>query len=81
MEHSADPPTQWSSLLKNGEKVLTENELLHVPHPLYSPELAPPDFWLFGRIKTGLAGRSFAEPEENSGFLGGGSSMRARRSF
>jgi hypothetical protein len=26
--------------------------------------LAPSDFWLFGRIKTGLAGRSFAEPEE-----------------
>jgi hypothetical protein len=26
--------------------------------------LAPADFWLFGRIKTGLAGRSFAKPEE-----------------
>jgi hypothetical protein len=36
----------------------------HIPHPPYSPDLAPSDFWLFGRIKTGLAGRSFAEPEE-----------------
>jgi hypothetical protein len=24
----------------------------------------PSDFWLFGRIKTGFAGRSFAELEE-----------------
>jgi hypothetical protein len=41
-----------------------ENQLLHVSHPPDSPDLAPSDFWLFGRIKTGLAGRSFAEPEE-----------------
>jgi hypothetical protein len=26
--------------------------------------LASSDFWLFWRIKIGLAGRSFAEPEE-----------------
>jgi hypothetical protein len=46
------------------EQLFIENQLLHVPHPPYSPDLAPSDFWRFGRIKTGLAGRSFAEPEE-----------------
>jgi transposase len=46
------------------EQFSIENQLLHVPHPPYSPELALSDFWLFGHIKTGLAGRSFAEPEE-----------------
>jgi hypothetical protein len=45
------------------EQFLIENQLLHVPYPPYSTDLAPSDFWLFGRIKTGLAGRSFAEPE------------------
>jgi hypothetical protein len=46
------------------EQFSIENQLLHVPHQFYSPYLAPSDFWLFARIKTGLAGRSFAEPEE-----------------
>jgi hypothetical protein len=26
--------------------------------------LVPSDFWLFGPIKAGLTGRSYAEPEE-----------------
>jgi hypothetical protein len=52
------------SLLKSDGTVFIENQLLHVPHPSCSPDLAPSDFWLFGRIKTGLTGRSFAEPEE-----------------
>jgi hypothetical protein len=45
------------------EQFLIENQLLHVPHPPCSPDLDPSDFWLFGRIKAGLGGRSFAEPE------------------
>jgi hypothetical protein len=45
-------------------RVSFENQLLHVPHQPYRPDLALSDFWLFRRIKTGLAGRSFAEPEE-----------------
>jgi hypothetical protein len=48
-----------------------ENQLLHVPHPPHSPDLAPSDSWLFGPIMTGLAGRSFAEPEELSELLQG----------
>jgi hypothetical protein len=50
--------------LKVMEQVSIENQLLQVPHPSYGPHLAPSDFWLFGCVKTGLAGRNFAEPEE-----------------
>jgi hypothetical protein len=46
------------------EQFLIENQLLHVPHPPDSPDLALSDFWLFGHIKTGLAGRGFAKPEK-----------------
>jgi hypothetical protein len=46
------------------EQFFIENQLMHVPHPLYSPDSVPSDFWIFGRIKTGLAGSNFAEPEE-----------------
>jgi hypothetical protein len=46
------------------EQFFINSQLLHVPHPLYSPDLAESDFWLFGRIQTGLAARSFTELEE-----------------
>jgi hypothetical protein len=69
MEDLGDSPTQYSSrwlpssLLESDGTVFIQNPLLHVPHPPYSPDLAPSDFWLFGRIKTALAGRTFADPE------------------
>ncbi len=31
-----------------------------LPHPAYSPDLAPSDFWFFPRLKRGLKGRHFA---------------------
>jgi hypothetical protein len=34
------------------------------PHPPYSPDLAPPDFWLFGHIKTSLVDCVFNEIDE-----------------
>jgi hypothetical protein len=46
------------------EQLFIENRLLYVPRLPHSPDLLPSDFWRFGRDKTGLAGRSFAEPEE-----------------
>jgi hypothetical protein len=46
------------------EQFFIESQLLHVPHPPCSPDLAPSDFWLSRRIKTGLPGQSFARPEE-----------------
>ncbi len=30
-----------------------------LPHPPYSPDLAPNDFWLYPRVKKGLRGRRF----------------------
>jgi hypothetical protein len=44
-----------------------------VPHPPYSPDLAPSDFWLFGHVKTSLVSQTFDEsgqlPEEITEFL------------
>jgi hypothetical protein len=34
------------------------------PHPLYSPDLAPPDFYLFDSLKGCLAGLSFENADE-----------------
>ena len=38
---------------------LEEQELQVLPHPPYSPDLAPCDFWLFPTLKECLAGRKF----------------------
>jgi transposase len=35
-----------------------------VPHPPYSPDLAPADFFLFPKLKTTLKGRRFQAIEE-----------------
>jgi hypothetical protein len=35
-----------------------------VPHPPYTADLAPSDFWLFGHVKTSLVGQTFNEPEQ-----------------
>lgn len=35
-----------------------------LPHPPYSPDIAPSDFYLFGVIKAKLKGMSFDQPEE-----------------
>jgi hypothetical protein len=45
------------------EQFFIENQLLHVVHPSYGPDWASSDFWPFWLVKTGLAGRNFAEPE------------------
>jgi histone-lysine N-methyltransferase SETMAR len=40
------------------------NSLVTVPHPPYSPDLAPFDFCLFSHIKISLAGRVFNDADE-----------------
>ncbi len=35
-----------------------------LPHPAYSPDLAPSDFWFFPRLKRGLKGRHFGTLQE-----------------
>jgi transposase len=39
---------------------LAEKKNYTMPQPPYSPDLAPCDFWLFPKLKTGLRGRRFA---------------------
>jgi hypothetical protein len=49
--------------VKVTEGFSTGDQPLHVPHSPYSLDLALWDVWLFGPIKLGLAGYSFAAPE------------------
>ena len=35
-----------------------------LPHPPYSPDLAPSDYWLFADLKKKLAGKKFISNEE-----------------
>ena len=35
-----------------------------LPHPLYSPDLAPSDYWLFADLKKILQGKRFGSNEE-----------------
>jgi transposase len=43
---------------------LTDNNKTVVPHPPYSPNLAPIDFFLFLKLKMELKGRRFQTLEE-----------------
>ena len=40
-------------------RFLTNNNMTVVPHPPYSPDLAPSDFFLFPKLKMKLKGRIF----------------------
>lgn len=44
---------------KNKKKVLKENMMQLVGHPLYSPDLAPCDLYLFPNVKESLRGTKF----------------------
>jgi histone-lysine N-methyltransferase SETMAR len=43
---------------------LEQNGMKRGPHPPYSPDLAPSDFYLFGYVKGCLAGNAFADADE-----------------
>ena len=48
---------------------LENSGLKTFPHPPYSPDLAPCDFWLFSTIKDELRGKRFSTNEELAGAL------------
>jgi hypothetical protein len=51
----------------NNRKVttqITDAKLERLPHPLYSPDLSPWDFWLFGILKHKTKDKSFQTVEE-----------------
>jgi transposase len=43
---------------------LAKHETSVVPHPPYSPDLAPAEFFLFPKLKTTLKGHRFLTVEE-----------------
>jgi hypothetical protein len=49
---------------KATERFITENHIGRVPHPPYSPNLAPSDFWLFAHVNTSLVDQTFDGPEQ-----------------
>jgi hypothetical protein len=46
------------------QQLLGTNNIPIVPHPPYSPDLAPSDLWLFPTLKMGLRGRRFPTLED-----------------
>jgi hypothetical protein len=47
------------------QQLLAKYKMAIIPHPPYSPDLAPCDFILFTKIKWKLKGRRFDTTEEN----------------
>jgi len=43
---------------------MTSLKFTVVPHPRYSPDLAPSDFWLFPKLKETLKGQHFSSDAE-----------------
>jgi hypothetical protein len=43
---------------------MDKNKMVVIPHPTYSPDLAPCDFYLFPKMKLKLKGRRFDTIEE-----------------
>ena len=44
----------------------SENRIATLPHPAYSPDLAPCDFWLFPKLKELLAGNKYTRAQDLS---------------
>ena len=59
--HHDNVPAHTSLVVR---EFLTKNNVTTVPHPAYSPDLAPCDFYMFPKMKLRLKGRRFASIEE-----------------
>lgn len=59
--HMDNAPVHTAATVK---RMMTENNLCSAPHPPYSPDLAPSDFYLFGTLKSRIKGIEFATSEE-----------------
>jgi len=44
--------------------VLAKNNMTVIPHPPYSPDRAPCDYFLFPRMKCQMKGKGFADVSE-----------------
>ena len=59
--HHDDAPAHTSLVVT---EFLTKNNMTTVPHPAYSPDLAPCDLYVFPKMKLLLKGRHFLSIEE-----------------
>ena len=59
--HHDNAPAHASLLIRS---YLAKHQKSVVPHPPYSPDLAPAEFFLFPKLKTTLKGRRFQTIEE-----------------
>ena len=59
--HHDNAPAQDALLTR---RFLTNKNMTVVPHPPYSPDLAPSDFFLFPKLKMKLKGQRFQTLEE-----------------
>ena len=46
------------------QEIFPKNRLNFCSHPAFSPDLAPSDFYLFGKVKHLLQGKEFESEEE-----------------
>ena len=46
------------------KEMMRKNHLHRAPHPLYIPDLAPLDFYLFGTLKSRIEGIEFTDSDE-----------------
>ena len=54
----------WPHCSAQTQAAMTSLKFTAVPHPPYSPDLAPPDFWLFPKLKETLKGQHFSSDAE-----------------
>jgi histone-lysine N-methyltransferase SETMAR len=59
--HHDNAPSRTSLVV---QQFLAEKNIPVITQPLYSPDLAPSDFWLFLTLKMGLKGTHFATMED-----------------
>ena len=59
--HQDNAPVHKSILVTD---YLTQMGIKMVPHPPYSPDLAPCDFWLFPKLKENLRGNRYSTIED-----------------
>lgn len=55
--HVDNAPAHRATIVR---EYLEEQQIVRLPHPAYSPDLAPADFWLFPKLKSCLRGRTFS---------------------
>jgi len=61
MLHHNNAPAHASLLIR---EFLAKQDMIVVPQPTYSPDLAPADFFLFPKLKSTLKGHRFQTIEE-----------------